>query len=104
MHVHRARDRIEYESALETLESAIDTLDLSTEVERTALELFLADVPAEERSRVVAVAASVYAGSLIAGEECPQGAVAAAVGVSRLSIQQTWKDRLEAAGLEPPAW
>jgi hypothetical protein len=30
--------------------------------------------------------------------------VAEAVGVSRLSVQQRWKDLLEEAGLEAPDW
>jgi transcription initiation factor TFIIIB Brf1 subunit/transcription initiation factor TFIIB len=57
-----------------------------------------------DRSKRATVAASLYAGALIAGNRRSQSAVADAVGVSRLTVQNRWKDLLEAAGLEPPKW
>lgn len=102
--MHSARDRIEYEPWLEELEAVADRLDLSTEARSTAVDLFLTDVPDDDRSKRAVLAASVYAGSLVAGEGRTQGAVAEAADVSRLSIQSRWKDLLERAGLEPPRW
>jgi len=61
-------------------------------------------VPEADRSKRAAVAASLYAGSLVAGDRRSQGAVAEAVGVSRLTVQGRWKDLLDDAGLEPPDW
>lgn len=102
--MHSARDRVEYAQWLEELEAVADRLELSTEARSCAVELFLADVPDEDRSKRAVLAASVYAGSLVAGEGRTQGAVADAAGVSRLSVQSRWKDLLEGAGLEPPRW
>lgn len=102
--MHSARDRLEYESWLEELDRIADRLELSTEARSVAVDLFLADVPEKDRSKRAALAASVYAASLVAGEGVSQGAVADAADVSRLSIQSRWKDVLETAGLEPPGW
>ena len=102
--MHRARDRVDYEPWLADLEAACESLELSSEARRCAAEIFLEDVPAADRSRRAALGASVYAGSLVAGEGRTQGAVADATDVSRLAIQHHWKDRLEAAGLEAPSW
>ncbi|TYL39344.1 cyclin [Natronococcus pandeyae] len=102
--MHSARDRIEYESWLEKLEQAADRLELSSEARSCATELFLTDVPEADRSKQALLAASLYAGSLVAGDGRTQGAVADAADVSRLSIQSRWKTLLEDAGLEPPRW
>lgn len=102
--MHSARDRIEYEPWLEELETVADRLDLSSDARSCAVDLFLADVPASDRSKRAVLAASLYAGSLVAGDGRTQGTVADAADVSRLSIQSRWKDLLEAAGLEPPRW
>ncbi len=102
--MYSARDRVEHEGWLEELERIADRLDLSTEARSCALDLFLANVPEADRSKPAVLAASVYAGSLVAGDGRTQGAVADAADVSRLSIQQRWKTLLEAAGLEPPRW
>ncbi|WP_049925817.1 cyclin [Halopiger goleimassiliensis] len=102
--MHSARDRVAYEPWLEELEDVADRLDLSTEARTCAVDLFLTDVPESDRSKRAVLAASLYAGSLIAGDGRTQGTVAEAAEVSRLSIQSRWKDRLEAAGLEPPKW
>jgi len=76
-----------------------------------ATDLFLSTVSEwddpDERdadSRRAVVAASLYAGSLIEGDQRSQGEIAEAVGVARLTIQQRWKDLLEETGLEPPSW
>ncbi|GAB7119850.1 transcription initiation factor IIB family protein [Natrinema sp. JCM 9743] len=102
--MHSARDRIEYEPWLEDLETVAERLELSTEARSCAVDLFLTDVPASDRSKRAVLAASLYAGSLVAGDGRTQGAVAEAADVSRLSIQSRWKELLEAAGLEPPRW
>ncbi|THE63721.1 transcription initiation factor IIB family protein [Salinadaptatus halalkaliphilus] len=102
--MYSARDRVEYESWLEELEVIADRLELSPDAQSCATELFLMDVPDADRSKRAVLAASLYAGSLVAGEGRTQQAVADAADVSRLSIQSRWKDRLEAAGLEPPGW
>ncbi|QCS42053.1 transcription initiation factor IIB family protein [Natrinema versiforme] len=102
--MHSARDRVEYEPWLEELETVADRLELSSEARSCAVDLFLADVPAADRSKQAVLAASLYAGSLVAGDGRTQGAVAEAADVSRLSIQSRWKDLLESAGLEPPRW
>ncbi|MDF9745896.1 transcription initiation factor IIB family protein [Natrinema salsiterrestre] len=102
--MHSARDRVEYEPWLEDLETVADRLDLCAEARSCAMDLFLADVPDSDRSKQAVLAASIYAGSLVAGDGRTQGAVADAADVSRLSIQSRWKELLEAAGLEPPRW
>ncbi|ELY67077.1 transcription initiation factor IIB family protein [Natrinema versiforme] len=102
--MHSARDRVEYEPWLEELETVADRLELSSEARSCAVDLFLTDVPAADRSKRAVLAASLYAGSLVAGDGRTQGAVAEAADVSRLSIQSRWKDLLESAGLEPPRW
>ncbi|MEY7847736.1 transcription initiation factor IIB family protein [Natrarchaeobius sp. A-rgal3] len=102
--MHSARDRVEYAAWLETLEGVADRLELSGEARSCATDLFLADVPEEDRSKRAVLAASIYAGSLIAGDGRTQGEVAEAADVSRLSIQSRWKTLLEDAGLEAPRW
>ncbi|RQG96069.1 transcription initiation factor IIB family protein [Natrarchaeobius chitinivorans] len=102
--MHSARDRIEYEPWLEELEGVADRLELSGDARSCAIDLFLADVPEDDRSKRAVLAASIYAGALIAGDGRTQGTVADAAEVSRLSIQTRWKDLLEDAGLEPPRW
>ncbi|WP_247729142.1 transcription initiation factor IIB family protein [Halovivax limisalsi] len=102
--MYNARERLANEEWLDELAAAADALDLSSDARSTATDLFLSDVPSEPRSKRAVLAASLYAGSLIAGDGRTQGEVADALSVSRLSIQSRWKDRLEAAGLEPPSW
>ncbi|MDQ2051608.1 transcription initiation factor IIB family protein [Natronolimnohabitans sp. A-GB9] len=102
--MHSARDRIEYEQWLEELEQIADRLDLSSDARTYAADLFLMDVPEADRSKRAVLAASVYAGSLVAGDGRTQSDVADAADVSRLSIQSRWKELLEQAGLEPPRW
>lgn len=102
--MHSARDRVEYGPWLEDLEQAADRLELSSEARSCAAELFLLDVPEADRSKRATLAASLYAGSLVASDGRTQSDVAEAADVSRLSIQSRWKELLEEAGLEPPRW
>ncbi|MFC7080158.1 transcription initiation factor IIB family protein [Halorussus caseinilyticus] len=109
--MYRARDYVENERWLAEIEQAADRLELGTAARSRATDLFLSTVSdwesTEERdadSRRAVVAASLYAGSLIEGDQRSQSNVADAVGVARLTIQQRWKDLLEEAGLQPPSW
>ncbi|NHN48838.1 transcription initiation factor IIB family protein [Halostella sp. JP-L12] len=102
--MYRARDRVDNEEWIETLHAAADRLDLGAEPRSTAVDLFLTAIQSADGSKRTVMAASLYAGSLIAGEQRSQGAVADAADVSRLSIQQRWKEVLRTAGLEPPGW
>lgn len=102
--MYRAGDEVDQRAWLDELESVADDLGLDAEAQATAKDLFLSAVPGEERSKPAALAASVYAGALIAGDQRSQTAVADAAGVSRLSIQQRWKELLSDAGFEPPSW
>ncbi|PSQ17082.1 cyclin [Halobacteriales archaeon QS_8_69_26] len=102
--MYSARDRVENEEWIAELQAAADRLDLGARARSCAEDLFLSNVPEAERSKRATLAASVYAGALVAGEERSQTDVADAVGVSRLTVQQRWKDLLESAGLEPPDW
>jgi transcription initiation factor TFIIIB Brf1 subunit/transcription initiation factor TFIIB len=102
--VYRASDERDNADWLAQLEVAADRLELETDARSRARDVFLSTVPEEERSKRTKLAASIYVGALVAGDERSQQAVADAVGVSRLSVQQHWKDQLEAAGLEAPDW
>ncbi|WP_248514981.1 transcription initiation factor IIB family protein [Salinarchaeum laminariae] len=102
--MHSAKDRRDNEAWLEAIETAAAELGLDDEVRSVAVDLFLSDVPDADRSKPAALAASLYAATLIAGDGRTQTSVADAVGVSRISVQQRWQERLEAAGMEPPSW
>ena len=102
--MHRASDRVEQAPWLEELRAAGDELDLSEAAQSRAVDLFLSGVPDADRSKPAVVAASLYAGGLLAGEKRSQRAVANTVGVSRLSVGDRWKDLLAEAGFEPPSW
>lgn len=102
--VYRASDRVQNERWLSALGRAADELDLGSDTRSIAEDLFLSTVPDEDRSKPAVIAASLYAGGLIAGDRRSQGAVAAAAGVSRLTVQNRWKPLLEEAGLDPPTW
>jgi transcription initiation factor TFIIIB Brf1 subunit/transcription initiation factor TFIIB len=102
--VYRARDQVENEEWLATIDDAAERLALSSEARSRATDLFLSTMPDADRSKQATVAASLYAGALIAGDRRSQSTVADAAGVSRLTVQQRWKDLLEEAGLEPPSW
>ena len=102
--MYRAGDELDHEEWLIELNRVADRLELGSQARSTAQDLFLSGVPSEDRSKPAAIAACLYAGALIAGEERSQTDVAEATGVSRLSIQSRWKDLLEDAGLRPPTW
>lgn len=102
--MYRARDHVENERWLVAIDDAAERLGLGSEAKSRATDLFLSTVPEADRSKQAVVAASLYAGALIAGERRSQSAVADAVGVSRLTVQSRWKGLLEAAGLEAPQW
>jgi transcription initiation factor TFIIIB Brf1 subunit/transcription initiation factor TFIIB len=102
--VHRASDQVEQADWLDELREAADELGLSEAARSRAVDLFLSGVPDADRSKPAVVAASLYAGSLLAGEERSQATVADAVGVSRLSVSHRWKSLLDEAGFEPPSW
>ncbi|MGM0590155.1 MAG: transcription initiation factor IIB family protein [Halobacteriota archaeon] len=102
--MYRARDRVDNAEWLRRLDEASDRLELGSNARSTATDLFLSHVPKSERSKPAVAAASLYAGALIAGEERSQTAVADAMDVTRLTIQQRWKELLEDAGFRPPGW
>ena len=102
--MHRASDRVEQAPWLERLDAAATALDLDPETGSTAADLYLSAVPESDRSKPPQLAACLYAAALITGEERTQTAVADAVGVSRLGIQERWKDVLRSAGFQPPGW
>ncbi len=102
--MYRASDEREHADWLKHLEVAADRLDLGTDARSRSRDVFLLTVEDADTSRRTTLATALYIGGLVAGEEQSQQAVADAVGVSRLSIQQHWKDQLRAAGLEPPDW
>lgn len=102
--MYRARDHVENEEWLAAIDDAAERLELGSDAKSRATDLFLSTVPAADRSKRATVAASLYAGALIAGDRRSQSAVADAAGVSRLTVQSRWKTLLEEAGLEPPQW
>ena len=102
--MYPARDRIEHEAWLDRIEEAAAGLGLDDEARANAVDLFLSDVPDDDRSKPAAAAASLYAGALLAGEQRSQGAVAHEIGVSRPSVQGRWKRRLADAGFDVPDW
>ncbi len=102
--MYRARDQVDNEEWLTAIERASDRLELSADSRSTATDLFLSHIPDTPRSKPAVAAASLYAGALIAGEERSQTAVADAMDVTRLSVQQRWKSILEDAGFRPPSW
>jgi transcription initiation factor TFIIIB Brf1 subunit/transcription initiation factor TFIIB len=102
--MYRASDELDNEAHLDRLQAAADRLDLGTEARSRATDVFLSNLPDDDRSKPATMAASLYVGALVAGEQRSQGSVAEAVGVSRLSVQQHWKELLEASGLDAPSW
>ncbi len=102
--MYRAREYVENEEWLAAIDEAGEQLDLSSDATQRAMDLFLSTVPTTDRSKRATVAASLYAGALIAGDRRSQTEIAEVVGVSRLTIQQRWKDLMDEAGLKPPSW
>jgi transcription initiation factor TFIIIB Brf1 subunit/transcription initiation factor TFIIB len=102
--MYRARDERDNAEWLADLETAADRLELGTEARSCARDAFLSGVPESDRSKPAAMAAALYVGGLVTGDQRSQGSVADAVGVSRLAVQQRWKGLLEGAGLDAPEW
>ncbi|RXK46730.1 transcription initiation factor IIB family protein [Halorientalis pallida] len=102
--MYRASDEVDNEEWLAELEAAADRLDLDDEARTRAADLFLSTLPDSDRSKRPTMAASLYVATLVTSDRRAQGEVADAVGVSRLSVQQRWKELLERAGLEAPDW
>jgi transcription initiation factor TFIIIB Brf1 subunit/transcription initiation factor TFIIB len=102
--MYSARDRVDNEEWLTRIEAGADRLGLGSETRSYAEDMFLSQIPDSDRSKRAVAAASLYAGALIAGEERSQTAVADAMDVTRLSVQQHWKGVLEDAGFRPPTW
>ncbi|MFB6163692.1 MAG: transcription initiation factor IIB family protein [Haloarculaceae archaeon] len=102
--MYRASDEVDNERWLTELESAATDLELGEDAQTRAADLFLSSIPDADRSKRPTLAASLYVGALIAGDRRSQGDVADAVGVSRLAVQQRWKELLETAGLDAPDW
>lgn len=102
--MYRASDRVAHAEWIDRLEAVAEELELDAEARSIAVDVFLSTMPVEERSKPAVLAASCYAGSLIAGDARSQGEIADAAGVSRLAIQSRWKAMLEDAGFEPPSW
>jgi transcription initiation factor TFIIIB Brf1 subunit/transcription initiation factor TFIIB len=102
--MYRARDEVENEAWLEDLERAAERLDLGEAARSRAVDLFLSNLPADDRSKPAVIAASLYVAGLTEGDRRSQSAVAEEVGVARLTIQQRWKPILEGAGLDAPGW
>ncbi|GAD53786.1 transcription initiation factor TFB [Halarchaeum acidiphilum MH1-52-1] len=102
--MYRAGDAFDHAEWVAEIERVADRLDLDGDARSTAEDLFLSTLPEEERSKRATLAAAVYAGSLVAGDQRSQTAVAEAADVSRGTVQGRWKDLLADAGLEPPTW
>ncbi|ESP89480.1 transcription initiation factor tfiiib, brf1 subunit/transcription initiation factor tfiib [Candidatus Halobonum tyrrellensis] len=102
--MYRASDEVQNEEWLTDLRRAAESLELSGEARSNATDLFLSHVPDADRSKPATAAAALYAGALIAGDERSQTDVADAMDVTRLSVQQRWKELLRDAGFSPPTW
>lgn len=102
--MYRAKDAVENEDWLTAIQEAGQELELDPDVVSTAKDMFLSSVPDEDRSKNAMAAASLYAAALVSGDQRPQGRVAEAMGVSRLSVQGHWKELVDNAGFDAPGW
>jgi len=102
--VYPARAHLEERQWVRQIETVASDLEVSQAAQAAAVDLFLSQRPMAERSKPAVAAACLYAGCLISGDGRSQGAIAGAIGVSRLSVQQRWKPLLEDAGFDPPGW
>jgi transcription initiation factor TFIIIB Brf1 subunit/transcription initiation factor TFIIB len=102
--MYRASDEREHADWLADLNEAADSLGLTSRARSRAADVFLSSLPDSDRSKRARLAAALYVGGLATGDRRSQSDVADAVGVSRLSVQQHWKDLLEVAGLDAPDW
>mgnify|MGYP000070741620 CR=1 FL=1 len=102
--MYSARDQVENAEWLDELETIGERLDLDPDARSRAADLFLSNVPDTDRSKRAVLATSLYVAGLVEGDRRSQEVIADAVGVSRLTINQRWKDMLEAQGLDAPGW
>jgi transcription initiation factor TFIIIB Brf1 subunit/transcription initiation factor TFIIB len=102
--MYSARDQVENEAWLTALERVADRLDLSAEARSRAADLFLSNLPEDDRSKQAVLATSLYVAGLVEGDRRSQSTVADAAGVARLTVQQRWKPMLESVGLSAPEW
>jgi len=102
--MYSARDQVEHEEWLSDLERVADRLALSSSARTRAGDLFLSNLPDDERSKRAVLATSLYVAGLLEGDRRSQSTVADAAGVSRLTVQQRWKPILESAGHDAPGW
>ncbi|WP_459191321.1 transcription initiation factor IIB family protein [Halosimplex sp. J119] len=102
--MYSARDQVENAEWLDEIEAIAERLDLDHAVRSRAADLFLSNVPETDRSKRAVMAASLYVAGLVEGDRRSQKAIADAAEVSRLTIQQRWKDILEGEGLDAPGW
>lgn len=102
--MYRASDQFEHSEWLDELEAAADEIGLDDQARSRAGDLFLSNVPEAERSKRATMAACLYVGALVSGQQRTQRNVAEAADVSRLTVQQRWKDLLEDVGLDAPDW
>ena len=102
--MYRARDEVANEEWLDELEATAERLDLGAAARSRAVDLFLSNLPDNDRSKQAVMAASLYVAGLVEGDRRSQSVVADEAGVSRLTVQQRWKPILEGAGLDAPGW
>jgi len=102
--MYSARDQVENEEWLDEIEAIGERLDLDAAARSRAADLFLSNVPDSDRSKRAVLATSLYVAGLTEGDRRSQEAVADAADVSRLTIQQRWKNLLEGQGLDAPGW
>ncbi|WP_123537514.1 cyclin family protein [Halosimplex salinum] len=102
--MYSARDQVENAEWLDEVEVVAERLDLAAAARSRAADLFLSNVPETDRSKRAVLATSVYVAGLVEGDRRSQEAVAEAADVSRLTIQQRWKELLEGEGLDAPGW
>lgn len=102
--MYRASDHRAEADAIDALEAAGERLELDEPTVRRARDLYLSNRPDSERSRDAVIATALYVAGRTTGETRSQGAVAEACGVSRLTVQQRWRELLAAAGFETPDW
>ena len=102
--MYPANERVIEEEWLDELAAGASELGLEESTIAVASELYLAELPLENRSKQATLAASCYTAALITGNQRSQTTVANAFAVSRLSIQQRWKAQLESVGFDAPSW
>jgi transcription initiation factor TFIIIB Brf1 subunit/transcription initiation factor TFIIB len=102
--MYSARDQVENAEWLDDLEATAERLQFDEAARSRAVDLFLSNVPDEDRSKQAVLAASLYVAGLLEGDRRTQNEVAEAADVARLTIQQRWKPILEATGHDPPSW